>query len=197
MTTINNSGNGFQPFATDNHDERERKTKDLTAAVTNIVTGELGEILRRDLAKKLIETLVYKSIETWYDTEERKEKIRKIKSAETSTHEPTHATEQSNVLHHSISQPLIERMPDETPSPTIPQTAPPFHSSSSSSTNLSTYFEHMRDSTGSSVRTQMPKIPSFKVCNVIRIKSSNLLFRLETNHSRRKTGYSTKSTYTR
>lgn len=166
MTTINNSASGFQPYATDNHDERERKTKDLTSAVTNIVTGELAEILRRDLAKKLIETLVYKSIETWYDTEERKDKIRKIKSAETSTQESSNATEQSNVLHHSVSHPPIERTPDETPSPIIPQTAPPSNPSSASSTNLSTYFAQMRENSGSAVRTQMPKIPSFKVSNL-------------------------------
>jgi hypothetical protein len=162
-TTINNSLNGFQPYANDNLDERERKTTDLTTAVTNIVKGELIEILRRDLAKKLIETLVYKSIETWYDNEERKDKIRKIKSAEISTNEQINTNEQSNnLLHHSISNPLIERTPDETPSPITPLIAPPFNSSSSS-TNLSTYFENMRDSVGSSVRTQMPKIPSFKV----------------------------------
>ncbi len=161
-TTINKQSNGFQPYANDNTDERERKTNDLTTAVTNIVTGELVEILRRDLAKKLIETLVYKSIETWYDNEERKDKIRKIKSAENSTNEPIISNEQSNPLHHSTSNPSLERTPDETPSPIAPLTAPPFNSSSSS-TNLSTYFEHMRDSIGSSVRTQMPKIPTFKV----------------------------------
>lgn len=202
MTTINNAANGFQPYATDKHDERERKTKDLTTAVTNIVTGELVEILRRDLAKKLIETLVYKSIETWYDTEERKDKIRKIKSAETSTQDSNNSTEQSNVLHHSVSNPLIERTPDEIPSPTIPQTAPPFNPSTTSSTNLSTYFAQMRDNSGSAVRTQMPKIPSFKVSILVRfafecIQQLLSLSHPETNHSRRKTGYFTESTHIR
>jgi hypothetical protein len=161
-TTINNQLNGFQPYANDNIDERERKTNDLTIAVTNIVSGELIEILRKDLAKKLIETLVYKSIETWYDNEERKDKIRKIKLAENSTNEQISSNEQSNPLNHSLSNPPFERIPDETPSPITPVTAPPFNSSTSS-TNLSTYFENMRDSIGLSVRTQMPKIPSFKV----------------------------------
>ena len=165
-TTVNNqshnSSNGLQPHPTDGIDERERKTNDLTTAVTNIVTGELVEILRKDLSKKLIETLVYKSIETWYDIEERKDKIRKIKSAESSINEQITSNEQSNQLHHSISNPSLERTPDETPSPITPVTAPPVNSSSSS-TNQLTYFEHMKDSTGSSVRSQMPKIPSFKV----------------------------------
>ncbi|CAF0804566.1 unnamed protein product [Rotaria sordida] len=163
-TTINNqsynTSNGLQPHPNDNIDERERKTNDLTTAVSNIVTGELVEILRKDLAKKLIETLVYKSIETWYDNEERKDKIRKIKSAENSINEQTTTSnnEQSNLLHHSISNSSLERTPDETP---IPITVPS-HNTSSSSTNLSAYFEHMKDSTGSSMRSQMPKIPSFK-----------------------------------
>jgi hypothetical protein len=168
-TTINNQSTGFQPYANDNIDERERKTNELTTAVTNVVTGELIEILRKDLAKKLIETLVYKSIEIWYDNEERKDKIRKIKLAENSTNEQITSTEQSNPLHHSISNPSLERTPDETSSPITSVTAPPFNSSSSS-TNLLTYFEHMRDSTGSSVRTQIPKIPSFKV------KKESLIF---------------------
>jgi hypothetical protein len=157
-TKLNNPSNGLQPHPNDGIDERERKTNDLTTAVSNIVTGELVEILRKDLAKKLIETLVYKSIETWYDNEERKDKIRKIKSAENSINEQITSNEQSNQLHHSISNPSIERTPDETSSPITPLTAPPFNLSSSS-----TYFEHMKDSIGSSVRTQMPKIPSFKV----------------------------------
>lgn len=154
------TSNGLQPNLNDNIEERERKTNDLTTAVSNIVTGELVEILRKDLAKKLIETLVYKSIETWYDNEERKDKIRKIKSAETPKEEPITPNEQSNQLHHSLSNPSIERTPDETPSPVT--TVPP-HNASSSSTSLSTYFEHMKDSLGSSIRSQMPKIPSFKV----------------------------------
>ncbi len=161
-TTINNQSNGFQPYPNDSTDERERKANALTSALTNAVTGELIEILRKDLAKKLIETLVYKSIETWYDNEERKDKIRKIKLAETATNEPISSHEQSTQLHHSISNPALERTPDETPSPVPPLTAPPFHSSSSS-TSISTYFEHMKDSLGSSVRAQIPKIPTFKV----------------------------------
>ena len=160
-TTINNSSNGLQPQSTDGIDERERKTNDLTTAVTNIVTGELVEILRKDLSKKLLETLVYKSIETWYDNEERKDKIKKIKLAENPVNEQiSSSNEQSNQLQHSISNPSLERTPDETPSPIT--TVPTIHSASSS-TNLSTYFEHLRDSTGTAVRTQMPKIPSFKV----------------------------------
>jgi hypothetical protein len=165
-TTINyppsHTINGYQPQSTDSHDERARKTNELTIAVSNIVTSELVEILRRDLAKKLIETLVYKSIETWYDMEERKDKIRKIKSSEQSTtelpivpltHEPTIQ------LQHSVSHPIVERPIDETLTPV----SAPVLASSSSTTNMSTYFEHMRDSTGLPVRTQMPKIPSFKV----------------------------------
>ncbi|CAF3315473.1 unnamed protein product [Rotaria socialis] len=163
-TTTNNqsyssTSNGLQPHSNDSIDERVRKTNDLTTAVSNIVKGELVEILRKDLAKKLIETLVYKSIETWYDNEERKDKIRKIKSAENPIHEPTPITEQSTQLHHSISNQSLERTPDETPSPVI---VPPQNSSAAPSTNLSTYFEHMKDSIGSSIRSQMPKIPSFK-----------------------------------
>jgi hypothetical protein len=162
-TTINNSSNGLQPQANDGIDERERKTNDLTTAVTNIVTGELVEILRKDLSKKLLETFVYKSIETWYDNEERKDKIKKIKSAENSLTEQISSNEQSNQLQHSISNSSFERIPDETPSPIT--TVPSFHSSSST-TNVSTYFEHMRDSVGLSARSQMPKIPSFKVRKV-------------------------------
>ena len=155
------SSNGLQPHPTDASEERERKTHDLTTAVTNIVTGELVEILRKDLAKKLIETLVYKSIETWYDNEERKEKIRKIKSAEQATivePPPPSTHEQSIQLNHSVSHPVFERIPDEIPTPV---TAPVL--TSSSTTNFSTYFEHMKDSTGLTARSQMPKIPSFKV----------------------------------
>ncbi|UJR31671.1 hypothetical protein I4U23_019152 [Adineta vaga] len=156
------SSNGFQPHPTDGVDERERKTNHLTNAVNNIVTGELIEILRKDLAKKLIETLVYKSIETWYDIEERKDKIKKIKSAESSINDQSTTNEQSSTqLHHSISNPSLERIPDDISGPIAPMTAPPF-SSSTSSTNLATYFEQMKDSAGSSVRSQMPKIPSFK-----------------------------------
>lgn len=168
-TTINysssHSSNGLQPHLTDSHDERERKTNDLTTAVSNIVTGELVDILRRDLAKKLIETLVYKSIETWYDNEERKDKIRKIKSAEQSTIEspvppPTTSTQEPpSQLQHSISNPVWERTPEEI---AAPLTAPILNSSSSTS-NVPTYFEQMRDSSGLSVRSQMPKIPTFKV----------------------------------
>lgn len=159
------SSNGLQPHLTDSHDERERKTNDLTTAVSNIVTGELVDILRRDLAKKLIETLVYKSIETWYDNEERKDKIRKIKSAEQSTIEspvppPTTSTQEPpSQLQHSISNPVWERTPEEI---AAPLTAPILNSSSSTS-NVPTYFEQMRDSSGLSVRSQMPKIPTFKV----------------------------------
>lgn len=157
------SSGGFQPHPADGAEERQRKTNELTNAVGNIVTGELVEILRKDLAKKLIETLVYKSIETWYDIEERKDKIKKIKSAEVPPPEPATPTEQSsNQLHHSHSNPSLERTPDDTPTPVTPQTAPPF-SASASSTNLSAYFEHMKDSAGPSVRAQIPKIPSFKV----------------------------------
>ncbi|CAF4680554.1 unnamed protein product [Rotaria sp. Silwood1] len=152
-----NTSNGLQPHLNDNNDERERKTNDLTTAVSNIVTGELVEILRKDLSKKLIETLVYKSIETWYDNEERKDKIRKIKSSENSIHEQILLNnEQSNLLHHSISNSSLERTPDETSSPMIIQS----HNNSSSSS--STYFEHMKDSIGSSILSQIPKIPSFK-----------------------------------
>ena len=166
-TTINysssHSSNGLQPHLNDSHDERERKTNDLTTAVSNIVTGELVDILRKDLAKKLIETLVYKSIETWYDIEERKDKIRKIKSAEQSTTEAPaiipSAQEPPSQLQHSISNPVLERTPDEIPTPL---TAPILNSASSTS-NVPTYFEQMRDSSGLSVRSQMPKIPSFKV----------------------------------
>ena len=158
-TTINNqsynASNGLQPRPNDTPDERERKTNDLTTAVSNIVTGELVEILRKDLTKKIIETLVYKSIETWYDNEERKDKIRKIKLAENPTNEQISSNEQS----HSISNASFEKLTDETSNSIIA----PTHNSSSSSATISTYFEHMRDNTGSSIRSQIPKIPSFKV----------------------------------
>lgn len=168
-TTINYpstpmSNGGLQPHPNDTGDERERKTHDLTTAVSNIVTGELVEILRKDLAKKLIETLVYKSIESWFDNEERKDKIRKFKAAaEPTVIEPPAQTVHQDTttvpLQHSISNPSIERVPEEIP--VTPLTAPILNASTSNPA-LSTYFDQLKDSTGLPVRTQMPKIPSFK-----------------------------------
>ena len=189
------SNNSLQPYISDSQQDRERKTNGLTSAVSEIVTRELAEILRKDLAKKLIETLVFKSIETWYDIEERKDKLRRIKSVDHSSQEHQNSLPQDNLpsYHHSISHPILERTNDESSTPQTPIVP----SSSGSSTNISTYFEHLRDNTAiSSVRSQIPKIPTFKVnqstIDSLVIESMicyniNRLFTVETGRTGRET----------